>query len=190
MRRTAAAALLALACTSAARAAGPAPIYAVTRISSAIDDGEKVGSKRAGLMCLPQGVVHWGDVATGGSLDQREIVQDALEDAGVAVTPLGEVGGGGERAHLRVRGTVRTAAFRLCAKRFGLGDAKTYSGDVAIEMEWRVEDRASGGMEATHLSKVLRHVDEAHAASVGALYRALLRDSARDLAGWLVKPAG
>lgn len=134
------------------------PIYAITRVGSAITDDDLVGSKRAGMVCLPSGPIRWRDVGTGGSLDQREVVQDALEDAGLAITPLGSFGGG-------------TAGH------------PALSGDAALEIEWRLE--ALDGSEVSHVSKVSRHVDEHHAASLTGIYRQLLADSAVDVAAWL-----
>lgn len=164
-------------------AASDGPIYAITRVGSALTDDDLVGSKRAGLMCLPNGAIRWGDVGTGGSMDQREVVQDALEDAGLAMTPLGSFGGGtaGHPA-LHLRATVRAAAFRLCAKHY-VGDARALSGDAALELEWRVE--GLDGSEASHVSQVSRHIDEHHAASLAGIYRQLLGDAAVDVVGWL-----
>lgn len=159
------------------------PLYAITRVGSALADDDLVGSSRAGLVCLPNRAIRWGDVGTGGSMDQREVVQDALEDAGLAMTPLGSFGGG-TAAHpaLRLRATVRAAAFRLCAKHY-VGDARALSGDAALELEWRVE--GLDGSEVAHVSKVGRHIDERHAASLAGIYRQLLGDSAIDAATWL-----
>jgi hypothetical protein len=163
--------------------AADGPVYAITRVSSSLTDDDLVGSKRAGLVCLPNGAIRWRDVGTGGSMDQREVVQDALEDTGLAVTPLG-FSSNGSAAHpvLHLRATVKAAAFRLCAKHY-LGDARALSGDAALELEWRVE--ALDGSEVSHVSKISRHIDESHAASLAGIYRQLLSDAAVDAAGWL-----
>lgn len=166
-----------------------AAVYAVARIGSGISDDEIVGQKRAGLMCLPNGSIRWSDVTVGTSMDQREIVQDVLEDEGVAVTPLGEfVASNSAGRVLRLRGSVRSASFSLCARHWGTGDARALSGDTRLEIEWRAESRDDAAVEQRHVSTVTRRADGAHAAPLGAIYRALLKDAARDLAQWLIAP--
>jgi hypothetical protein len=179
--------MVALVMGSPSAAADKGPIYAITRVGSALTDEDMVGARRAGLFCLPDGGIRWSDVATGGSMDQREVVQDALEDAGLAMTPLGSFTGGvsGHPA-LRLRGTIRAAAFRLCAKNYLL-NARMLSGDSALEIEWRVE--STDGTETSHVSKVSRHLDDKHPAALASIYRRLLADSAGDLAVWLRAPS-
>ena len=172
--------------TVALAAPGARPIYAVVRVGSALADEDKVGVRRAGLACLPNGPIRWSDIATGGVMDQREIVQDALEDAGLPVTPLGSTGDRAGPPALRLRATVRTADFRLCARHY-LGDARAFSGDVALDIEWRVES-AVDGSEVPHSSHVTRHIEAERAASLGSIYRQSLGDAARDVAQWLLKP--
>lgn len=177
-----------LAATGVAAAAAPAakPVYAITRVGSSLGDDEVVGAKRAGLACLPNGAIRWGDVATGGTMDQREIVQDAAEDAGLPVTPLGMIRDGGARSVLNLRGAIRAASFSLCARGWGfggiggVGDRARMSGDATLSVEWRVEDQAGGGA-ATYVSHSAAHLDAHHAASLGAIYRGLLADAARDV---------
>ena len=184
--RTAAALVLSTWGTVAPAAPGARAVYAVVRVGSALADEDRVGARRAGLVCLPDGPIRWRDIATGGVMDQREIVQDALEDAGLPVTPLGSLGDRAGRPALRLRATVRTADFRVCARHYP-GDARAFSGDVALDVEWRVESAADDG-EVPHLSHVTRHVDASRAASLGSLYRQSLGDAARDVARWLLAP--
>jgi hypothetical protein len=187
--RSAARAMCLVAATGGAAAIaapGDRPIYAVVRVGSALAGEDRIGAKRAGLMCLPNGVLRWGDVATGGAMDQREVVQDALEDAGLPVTPLGTTDRASGRPALRLRASIRAAGFNLCARHY-LGDARAYSGDVALEIEWRVE--STDGSEVPHISNVSRHIDESHAGSIGSIYKHLLDDAAVDAAHWLLAPA-
>lgn len=154
-------------------------LYTVARIGSAIDDAQTVGAKRAGMMCLPNGVIHWGDVFSGTQMDQREVVQDVVEDAGLTVTPLGNAP---DRA-FRLRGTVRTAAFDLCARAW-LGNARALSGTVTLGIEWRLED-PTGGPVVSHVSTITRTIAGRQAAPLGAIYRTTLAEAARDAAAWL-----
>jgi hypothetical protein len=161
-----------------------APIYAVVRMSTELSDDDVVGHRRAGLICAPAGAIRWADIGAKSSTDQRETVQDVLEDAGIAVTPFGEVSPGrpAETAR-RIRGAVTAATFKLCARHWAIGDANALSGDAAIDIDWRIEGRA--GIELHHSAHLQHAIDPAHAASLGAIYRALLKDAARDLATWL-----
>ena len=160
--------------------AAPAPLYAIARIGSAIDGAEPVGSRRAGALCLPDGRIRWSDVAGVTSMDQRELVEDAFEDAGVAVTPLGV---GSDHA-ARLRGTVRSARFSLCARRWLGGGATALSGDATVRVEWRLE-AADGAPVVTHASEISRRIEPGQAAPLGTIYRLLLGDAARDAAAWL-----
>jgi hypothetical protein len=164
----------------AVQAAAPAPPYTIARMGSAIDAAEIVGTRRAGTLCLPDGSLRWSDVADAGTMDQRELAEDAFEDAGVPVTPLGT---GPERA-TRLRGTVRAAHFSMCARRWLGGGSKALSGDATLTVEWRAETM-DGAPPASHVSTVSRRIDAQHAAPAGAIYRLLLGDAARDAAGWL-----
>ncbi len=161
-------------------AALPPPPYAIARMGSAIDAAERVGTKRAGTMCLPNGSIRWGDVAGLSAMDQREIVEDAFEDAGVAVTPLGI---GADHA-ARLRGTVRAAHFSMCARHWLAGGSKALSGAAMMSVEWRLE-AADGAPVVAHASDIAREIDASHAAPLGAIYRLLLGDAARDAAAWL-----
>ncbi|UAK24315.1 hypothetical protein [Sphingomonas nostoxanthinifaciens] len=173
----------------AAAAASPTPtVYAITRIGSDLAADQVVGVKRAGMMCMRNGVIRWSDLAAGHAMDQREAVQDALEDADIAVTPLGESAAADSKRVLRLRGVVRAASANLCARHW-LGDSKALSGEIGVTIEWRAESRATATVERRHESVITRTIDAQHAAPAAALYRALLGDAARDLARWLSDPA-
>ncbi|WP_174273783.1 hypothetical protein [Sphingomonas bacterium] len=171
-----------LAATSAPAAPPPAPVYVVDRMRDLISPDEVVGTRRAGLMCLPNGTIRWKDIPQGDALDRREIIQDVLEDEGQHVASLG--GTVAARRQVRIRGVVRAAAFRLCARQW-LGDRGALSGDAHLEMEWRAENGDGADPGLRHVSTIDRHFDGKQAASLGTLFRAMLEASARDLVQWL-----
>jgi hypothetical protein len=188
MRKTGAvAALLAMGWSGAQAADKHDPLYAIVRMGSEISDKAAVGVKRAGLACWTSGIIHWKDVGPGKNMEQREIVQDVLEDEDIRVTPLGEYDGpAGQKEALRIRGRVMSAAFRLCARHW-LG-SNAMSGDAALEVEWRLESRAAAGLERIHLSRIKLKIDDSDAEPVDGLYRLLLQHAAKDLADWLKAP--
>lgn len=184
--RSVAALLLALACGAEARgqvARQPAArVYVVDRIRDLISEDEKVGTRKAGLMCLPNGSLRWKDVSTGANIDQREIVQDVLEDRGLRVASLGAPGP--TRRQVRLRGILKAADFTLCARDW-LGDHNALSGNARLEIEWRAEEVNGAEADLRHVSAIRRHFDRHDAASLGAIYRLLLEEAAKDLADWL-----
>lgn len=179
-------ALLAL---GAAAPAAARTVYTVVRVGSDLTGEQIVGVRRAGLACLPAGKLRWAQVDAGTNTDQREAVQDALEDADLPVVPFGEYSGErGDAETPRLRGVVKAAAFDLCAKHW-LGDANALSGEARLDVEWRIESRAQAGVAQRHLSHVARTIGSHQAAPLASIYRLLLQDAARDLAGWLQSPA-
>ena len=152
-------------------------IYYVERVSTVITDDEKIGVRRMGVFCLPAGALHWKDILPSRNLDQREIVEDALEDAGLPLSDeLSRAGGA-----YRIKGAVTAADFRVCAKLGALRDAAVV-GDVALDVEWRLQ--RPGGEGASRIaSHVSRHLEAK--ATLGTAYRDLLTDAAKDLAGKL-----
>lgn len=180
MRRHRASALVLLAAAVTLPRAAPAqerPTFYVERVSSAIADDEKIGQRRMGVFCIPSGALRWKDVLPSRSLDEREVVEDALEDAGLRVSS--ESGRPGGTA--RIKGSVTAANFRVCAKLGAFRDAAVV-GDVALDVEWRVRRRDDSDA-AKLTSHVARHL--ASKATIGSAYRDLLTDAARDLAGKL-----
>lgn len=172
----------AIACLTAAVQAPalPARPYTIARMGSAIDGAEPIGTRRAGALCLPNGVIRWSEVADVTAMDQRELVEDVFEDAAIAVTPLGT----GPQHEARLRGTVRAAHFSMCARHWLGGGSKSLSGDATLSVEWRLEN-TDGTPAITHISEVSRQFDTMHAAPLGALYRTMLGDAAKDAAGWV-----
>ena len=152
------------------------PVYLVERVGTIIADDEKIGVRRMGAFCLPTGALHWKDIVPSRTMDQREVVEDALEDAGL---PLADTVAPGRAARLRrIKGSVTTADFRVCAKLGAFRDAAVV-GDVALDVEWRVQGPAEG--EAVRwTSHVTRHLTAK--TTLGTAYRDLLTDAARDLA--------
>lgn len=166
-------------------AAALATTYAPQQVGTTIAASEPVGHVRAGLLCLPKGMLRWRDVGIAERLDQRQIVGDALDGAGLSVAEFSRGGG------RRVRGTVTRAGFDLCAREWGLGGgADRLSGKAALEVSWRVEATEGGGGDLTHVSRVERTIARDGAESVAAIYRDLLGDAARELAAWLKAGAG
>ncbi len=163
-------------------AAPPLRVYVVERLGDGIGADDSIGPKRAGLICLPSGHIRWRDLVPGERADRREIVQDALEDAGL---PILSTASASTRRQFRIRGLVTEASANLCARQQLLGDSAALSGTARLTIEWRIEDVADPGTSRRHVSAVDRKIAAGNAASAGTIGRALIGDAARDLAEWL-----
>lgn len=162
-------------------AAAPADrVYAIERIGDRIAPDTEIGKKRAGLACLPNGRVRWSDIGSAGASDRRELVQDALEDAGLPITTLS--GGTPLKRQIRLRGIVTDAAVDLCAKNM-LGRPTALSGTARLVMEWRGEN--GDDLPLRHISTIERKFEGPKAASLGTIGRTLIEEATRDLAQWL-----
>lgn len=110
--------------------AGQQPRYHLTA-ELPLTPGKKVGSRRAGLACLPAGSVSVGDFLVGPEelLDglQRELARNGLlVDVSVAPPPA------------LPRLVVRLDAIKakLCASSWGLGDMSRVKGTVTFTFAW------------------------------------------------------
>lgn len=114
----------------AAENAGPQPRYHLTA-QMPLAPGKKVGSRRAGLACLPAGSVNVADFLVGPEelLDglQRELARNGLPvDISVAPPPA--------LPQLVVR--LDAIKAKLCASSWGLGDMSRVKGTVAFTFVW------------------------------------------------------
>lgn len=174
--------LIALPAGASARAPDPgprSPTYSVTMIHAPYAANAGVGARRAGLMCLPQGAVHWRELSARDDRWSIALIEDALAQAGLVVDRSARA----TASNVLVRGELRRVMLRVCARHWGLGDPSSLDGDGVLQMEWRVLD--DGGVPHVHVSSVSRHVDRHQATTAVDLYEMLLVDAAADLAVWL-----
>ncbi|MBO9575278.1 MAG: hypothetical protein J7494_06055 [Sphingobium sp.] len=83
-----------------------------------------LGSRRAGLLCLPQGSIRWRDIAASDKALTANLVKSIGE----------EVLGAGRTKGLRIE--IVGLSVQSCAKRFGFGDSGVLSGTGKIEIDW------------------------------------------------------
>ena len=166
---------------SAAPAFAADHVYVVERIGDRIAPDSEIGKKRVGLACLPNGRVKWSDIGFGGPTDRRELVQDALEDAGLPIATLS--GGTPLKRQIRLRGVMTEASVDLCAKNaFRLS---ALSGTARLVVEWRGEVVDGDAPPLRHISTIEQKFDGPKGASLGAIGRTLIEEATRDLAQWL-----
>ncbi|MBA3895845.1 MAG: hypothetical protein H0X36_01625 [Sphingomonadaceae bacterium] len=105
---------------------------------------EKVGNLKAGLLCLPKGILLWRDVAhpSGDALAARKTA--ALKDAGLSVAahpdPLSS--DPPPLTRYRIKVIVERVALRLCVAGLGIGEKKP-SGEGVAAVRWETYDRAA-----------------------------------------------
>ncbi|HKX22344.1 MAG TPA: hypothetical protein VJM81_03610 [Rhizorhapis sp.] len=90
-----------------------------------------IGPRKAGLMCLPNGKVRWGDINTGTSDDLRAILAERLNAIG-----LPPRSGLGRDDMIPLRARIISLTVSACAKKFGLGQPGALTGKGIIETEW------------------------------------------------------
>jgi hypothetical protein len=154
-------------------------IYSVTMIHATYTAGASVGVRKAGLLCLPNGAIQWRDLAARDERWVLQLIDDALAQNGLSI----DRSGGVRPSVVGIRGEIKRIGFRLCARRWALGDGSMLDGDGALQIEWRVVE--NGGSPRLHSSTVGHHIDRAHPVTAADLYEMLLTDAGTDLAHWL-----
>jgi hypothetical protein len=121
--------------------------YSVAALSHDFVADTPVGPKKAGLACLPNGKVRWGDLDPGANADLRARLANKLRSAGLRIDAPN---GAGRVLHVRIL-ALRVSA---CAKKFGLGRPGSLSGKGTIDIEWTVE-----GTSVSQSSSFMTHAD-------------------------------
>jgi hypothetical protein len=101
-------------------------------VSVSVASTQKVGARRAGIACFPNGSLRSGDFV-GGSRDLKSALEDAIDRL---------VGGNKPRG---IRVSLSAIQARLCARSWGLGDRRNYSGSAHFSFLWSapsVKERA------------------------------------------------
>jgi hypothetical protein len=162
-------------------AASSVRIYIVERIGSELSSDARVGVSRAGLLCAPDRRLAWKDVGAGPVTQQKEIVQDALDRAGLRTAMVLPTGARRHDAR-RISGVIEQAHFALCDRHWALSRAHALSGEASIVLHWRLELPDGSAPPQRFRSSVTRTIAPAEAASIGTIYEMLLDAAAEDLA--------
>lgn len=165
------------------------PVYIVERIGTLLADDAPVGFARAGLLCAPNRSLKWKDVTAGGAIQQREIVQEALDDAGLQTSTLVLKTGQRRGTERRVVGEISDAHFGLCDRHWGLGRTHALSGEATLSVKWRIETPDGSAAPFRYTSQTKQAIAPADAAALGTIYQRLLTSAATDLAQQLAPPA-
>lgn len=121
----------------------PKTIYVVVPVTTTLKSNEKIGRKKAGLVCLPNGTLDAQDIKVGLADSAKGIIK-ALSNAGLtAVSSDDFAAAPSERAAYSVRwlkAVVTGADFNVCAKKWGMGDRQRVSGKAALAVAWSVRE--------------------------------------------------
>jgi hypothetical protein len=122
------------------------PTYSIAAIDYAPTPLQKVGSVKAGLLCLPKGKLRWRDVARPGDHALVGRVEDVLRTGGLRVAPQPDplFGDAPPATTYRIKATVEDVRLRLCVAGDVLligkvGRAPSTQGVVAVR--WETYDR-------------------------------------------------
>jgi hypothetical protein len=113
----------------------------VSDIRVNIDPTIKIGSVRSGIVCAPNGVLKWHQIAMPRDEQIREAIVARLSAAGRAVQPGGDGANASAAAKTVVRLSIDGAAMSLCTAWMGLGKAPKAKG--TIKLTWHVKPPSS-----------------------------------------------
>lgn len=175
--------LLAAACgySSPGTAAVAPQSIVLAHVNHAFNKDSVIGPRRAGLLCLPNGVVRWGDLNGGAKEDLLGMLANRLRTSGAAVKSVS--GAGGE---IRLHARIVNLRVKACAKKFGLRRPAALSGGGVIDIEWVQEADAKGFDRPliTHADFVFQPNSENAAPILDAAFSA----SAQQLLAQLTQP--
>ena len=173
------AALLAWSCAAAAE-----PTYAVAYAKTDLRSGEKIGLRKAGLLCLPNGPARWGrgdffvDSAQLSAAAGAGLARGGMKVAPAAAAGFGQAGA--EVATHLVGLTITGGRFDLCAPKWGLGDRSRLRGTGRVTARWELFSKAEQRIVLTALTEQSLTTE---AEDFGGLLETLVDRSAREFAG-------
>lgn len=106
-------------------------VYVIERLTTNLLAENPIGSKRAGLVCLPNGTLRWRDLNAGSDEVLRENFIRRLRDLKVDATDVGVNGYG-----VHLTGRLLDLSVKACARKWGLGQKRALTGSGVIEFEW------------------------------------------------------
>jgi hypothetical protein len=122
------------------------PRYAVAYARADFGRGEKIGLKKAGLLCLPNGAVRWGkgdfyvepaelvaNVGAGLAKSGLSLPEAAASRFGPAAS---------EAASHLIGFRITSGRFDVCARKWGLGDRSRLRGTGRVTARWEVFSKA------------------------------------------------
>jgi hypothetical protein len=122
--------------------------YAVGAVKTDFKPSRRIGSKRAGLVCLPAGTFKWSD-ARAGMGDARATIADVLREQAPAVVDAADDPFSDERGATRYKIVATVQDFKLdaCVRNWGLAarfaHRQPLSGHGHVEVMWDVFDRTT-----------------------------------------------
>jgi hypothetical protein len=145
---------LALAIVSAASVPAQTPVrdvsdrYAIGAVKSDIKPNQRIGSRRAGLVCLPAGSFKWSDARSGMS-DARDAIASVLhtqmpEVVDAADDPFSEERGA---TRYKIIATLEDVSLNACIRNWGLAAKLKHnhalSGRGHVAVTWEIFDRTT-----------------------------------------------
>lgn len=153
-----------------------APDYSIAYIRFDIPERAKIGSKRAGLLCFPNGALRWGDVARRGDESLIASASAALAASGLSLAdPPSEIfENRAPPSRFRITGVVTELSASLCAPGWGLGQREAYKGSGRLRIVWSVHEQATRSLVRTETVDQTFEIGDVDGGSFGrALERAV-----------------
>jgi len=121
----------------------PADLYSVREVTTQFTAGEKIGSKKAGLVCLPNGSIRWTKDLVLSEAELRTALSQGLNGSdGHFAQSESSIFREPDRAKYLIAAHISRAKFDVCATRWGLGDRHAIKGTGRITIDWKVYSTA------------------------------------------------
>lgn len=164
------------------------PRYSIVRVKVDLVTGQKIGRKRAGLVCLPFGSVVWGKDAAPGEAKMIDVVAQGFEQAGLSVPSRDAelFGQAPASTPFLIAGVIKRATFHTCLPGFGIGDRSSIKGDGQLEIEWKVYSRRSNAVILSAVTREKIAVSEDDGVGIEGLFLRAVEKNASQFADDLI----
>jgi hypothetical protein len=137
-------------CTDAAFATpSVANDYSIGSVETDMRATDKVGRLKAGMLCLPKGILHWRDVAKPTDRTTVGILSRQLSALGLSAPDLADpiFSDAAPNTRYRIRIVYESLVLKFCAPSLGIG---TPSGSGIILIRWETFDSMTKTLVGSH----------------------------------------
>lgn len=123
------------------------PPSALTRLGYSFAPETALGPRKAGLMCLPNGKVRWGDLGPVGPNELQDMLARQLRNLGIIIVSadIAPTSGGD-----RVSAQIDSLHINGCARKWGLGKQRALSGTGTIGVSWTISSGEVSSVNRFH----------------------------------------
>jgi hypothetical protein len=121
----------------------PASFF-LSDVRVAVPNEVKLGPKRAGLLCLPNGSIRLGRLNLTGPF-LRGAVEEALSKTEISIATNDSAAMDGTPVPYRLVGTITSVRLSTCATGWGMGDRSSVKGHADVVVNWELASSGAKG---------------------------------------------